>query len=360
MLIGILGGRLQGAEIAYLAREAGYGTLLIDRDPQALAAGLVDRFHAFDITDQARLHEVLAGVDIVFPATENDATLSLLVAACRSAGKPLVLDPDAYAISSSKLKSNVLFERIGIPFPRSFPGCAFPVIAKPSGGSGSEGVSVFGGKAELDGFMACRQHEPWCIQEFVEGPSYSVEVIGQPGDYQALLVTELFMDEGLDCRKVVAPAVLRADIERDFKARSIAIAEALRLKGIMDVEVILSGERLYFLEIDARFPSQTPIAVYHSTGVNMVVMLADLFMGNRVERAACRPARRATLEHVQVDNGRESYQGEHIMTRCGPLHLEERFFGSERALTSFRKESSNWVATLINKASTLHDTITNP
>lgn len=353
MVIGILGGRLQGTEIAYLAREAGYGTLLIDRDPRALAAGLVDEFHAFDLGDQARTCEVLSRVDVVFPAIENDDTLAMIANACSSMGKPLVLDPEAYAVSSSKLKSNVLFDRLGIPIPRPFPGCSFPVIAKPSGGSGSDGVEVFGGRAELDRFLAGRQDEAWCLQQFVEGPSFSVEVIGRPGDYQALLVTELFMDEVLDCRRVVAPAGLRPEIEADFKAKSIAIAEALKLKGIMDVEVILSGGQLYFLEIDARFPSQTPIAVYHSTGVNMVRMLVELFMEGRTDRVTCQPLRQASLEHVRVVNGAATYQGEHIMAGFGPLHLEEPFFGAERALTTFEPHAAGWVATLINRRPSL-------
>lgn len=348
MLVAILGGRLQGTEIAYLARKAGYQTLLVDRDPQAPAAGLVDRFVTFDLADTARLREVLGTVDIVFPAIENTATLERLAQVAALTGSPVVLDLDAYRISASKLRSNKLFAEIGIPFPRPFPECVFPVIAKPCFGSGSEGVRRFTRPADLAAFLADRDPADWCIQAFADGPSYSVEVIGQPGDYQALLVTELFMDESFDCRKVVAPASLPPRLEADFKAASIAIAEAIGLRGIMDAEVILAGGRLLFLEIDARFPSQTPIAVYHATGINMVAMLADLFLDKPVRRMEEGPVKPTTLEHRRITAAGFACQGEHIMAGCGPLRIIKGGFGAEWAITNVQPGAAECVATLIN------------
>ncbi|RHV89163.1 hypothetical protein DXA96_09805 [Lachnospiraceae bacterium OF09-33XD] len=40
----VAGGRLQGTEIVYLARKAGYCVILIDRSENAPAAGLADLF----------------------------------------------------------------------------------------------------------------------------------------------------------------------------------------------------------------------------------------------------------------------------------------------------------------------------
>jgi 3-methylornithine--L-lysine ligase len=307
----------------------------------------VDRFVPFDVADRARLRQVISEVDLVFPAIEDTGVLTLLAEIATPLGKPVVLDLDAYQVSCSKLRSNALFDAIAIPFPRPYPACAFPVIAKPCFGSGSVGVRVFAQRPELEAFLADKRTEDWCVQQFVAGPSYSLEIVGRPGDYQTLQVTELFMDEIWDCRKVVAPAELPDDLEARFRAMTVAIAEALQLKGIMDVEVILADGKFYVLEIDARFPSQTPIAVYHSTGINMVKMLADLFLRGRFERVASAPVRRATLEHVWVSRGQTRYPGEHVMSQYGPLHVEHDFCGAERAVTSFDGQGGDWVATLI-------------
>ncbi len=44
MLIAIIGGKLQGLEALYLARKAGYKTLLIDKNPDATATRLCNQF----------------------------------------------------------------------------------------------------------------------------------------------------------------------------------------------------------------------------------------------------------------------------------------------------------------------------
>ena len=47
--LGVIGGRLQGTEAAYLAREAGYEVVLVDRMADVPATGLVDEVHVFDV-----------------------------------------------------------------------------------------------------------------------------------------------------------------------------------------------------------------------------------------------------------------------------------------------------------------------
>ncbi len=55
MRLAIVGGKLQGTEAAYLAGEAGYEVVLIDRRPDRPAAGLAAEVHVFDVTaDPAR------------------------------------------------------------------------------------------------------------------------------------------------------------------------------------------------------------------------------------------------------------------------------------------------------------------
>lgn len=46
----------------------------------------------------------------------------------------------------------------------------------------------------------------------------------------------------------------------------------------MDVEAILTRYGWRVLEIDARFPSQTPVTVYLSTGVNLAMALETCFL----------------------------------------------------------------------------------
>jgi pyrrolysine biosynthesis protein PylC len=129
---------------------------------------------------------------------------------------------------------------------------------------------------------------------------------------------------------------------------SLQIARALELTGIMDVEVIVDDGLCKVLEIDARLPSQTPTAVFKSTGVNMVAMLyAVLAAGQLPEKVDLTPKRAVVYEHVRVAGGTLEVMGEHIMATAGPLRLLEGFMGADEAITNYSPGRSEWVATLI-------------
>jgi pyrrolysine biosynthesis protein PylC len=161
-------------------------------------------------------------------------------------------------------------------------------------------------------------------------------------------VTDLFVDEIYDCKRVVAPTGLSPERVAEFERLSLRIAEALQLRGIMDVEVILNQEGFKVLEIDARLPSQTPITVYGSTRQNMVHILGKLFSDNFTETASGTDTVRGTVyEHIRVSSELLETKGEHIMTTGGPLYLRQDFFGADEVITDYDSAKKSWVATLI-------------
>ena len=143
MLVAVIGGNLQGVEAAYLAQKAGWQVLMIDRKAAVPAAGLCDQFKQVNIKTPEDLELPLQRVELVIPALENADALDCLHRWSLDSKTPLAYDPAAYSISSSKVKSDRLFAQIGVPAPLPWPECDFPVLAKPSRGSGSQQVSVF-------------------------------------------------------------------------------------------------------------------------------------------------------------------------------------------------------------------------
>ncbi|MCG6908793.1 MAG: 3-methylornithine--L-lysine ligase PylC [Deltaproteobacteria bacterium] len=347
MLVAVAGGNLQGVEVAYLARKAGWEVLVLDRRADAPASGLCDRFVQLDLRRETALRALLNGVDLLIPALENDAGLAALERCARRAGIPLAFDMQAYAISSSKIKSDNLFASSGIPAPAAWPDCTLPVIVKPSRASGSSGVRIFSDHEALDAFLGGTEGE-WVAQAFVDGPTHSLEVAGGPGNYRAFQITDLFMDDIFDCRAVSAPSRLPADMASRFQALSLDIARLVGLRGLMDIEVVQDHGELRVLEIDARFPSQTPTAVYHSTGCNLLEALAALFLDDTVSGELPGGDHRGVVyEHIRVSGNTLAFAGEHVMTHAGPLHVEKGFYGADEALTNRRTGGDNWVATLI-------------
>jgi len=356
MKLGIVGGALQGMEAAYLARKAGYETLVVDRRTDAPALSLADEAVVLDVTlERGRAAKVLEDCDAVLPANENYAALICLSDMFRELETPLLFDMRAYEISSSKLHSNQLFERMGVPVPSPWPNCGFPVVVKPSGQSGSVGVAKASGPEELEmGIEAVRAlgEEP-IVQEFVEGPNISIEVIGDGARAVPMVITEVVLDAGYDCRMVRCPLEgLEPSVEAAFAGIARKIAEGMGLRGIMDVEAIVCGGVPKVLEIDARIPSQTPAAVYHATGVNLLERLVGALVHGRLEDAG--PVRQgaSVYEHIAADDGRMRSCGERGFAEVRSPRIAPGLFGADDAMTDHRPGARSWRGTLMFSGST--------
>jgi pyrrolysine biosynthesis protein PylC len=143
----------------------------------------------------------------------------------------------------------------------------------------------------------------------------------------------------------------------EFEEIAIAIAERIQLKGLMDVEVILHGGQLKVLEIDARLPSQTPTAVFQSTGINMVKLLEELFLTGKMNINNTNQPQTAIYEHIKVTNDQIDVLGEHIMSGIGPLKLFQGLFGADEVITNYHPDLNEWVAALILKGKNIEEVI---
>ncbi len=343
--VGIVGGRLQGVEACYLARKAGYQSILFDKDPLCAAADLADVFVCADLlaTD---VSEDLAACDFILPAMENLAVMEQVAMRAQQLGIPYLYDRAAYHISASKRRSNRFFRVHQIPYPRSYPQAKFPVVLKPSGLSGSAGVQKIRNPAQLQNVMRGKNWDNYVIQEFLEGPSYSIEVVGDGKTWTPLAVTQILTDGRYDCCRVVAGAHLPPAVQQQMRALGTKIGAALHIRGIFDVETIYANGEMHVLEIDARLPSQTPTAVWHATGINMLSLLWEMLCGKPVANASSQE-NFVIYQHIAVCGTQVKILGEHIMAQAGRLQYAEDFFGCPEALTNYRAGRQEWVATLI-------------
>jgi pyrrolysine biosynthesis protein PylC len=349
MRVAVIGGKLQGVEASYLAKKAGWEVVLVDRNENVPAGMLCDEFIVADINDLETICKVFKRVDFIVPALEDDKALGNICMCAEKACKPLLYDKTAYRISSSKVISEKLFNDIEIPIPKKWPQCGFPVIVKPSSASGSKGVTKINSQDELKSHMvATEEGIEWVIQEYIEGPSYSLEVACFNGKAQVFQITELEMDKGFDCKRVIAPSDLTNEKETEFEQISLKIAKYLNMNGVFDVEVIYHDNVLKVLEIDARLPSQTPTAVYNSSGINLLEVLWEaLSKGEMSSRINSYKEKTVIYEHFKVAENCLEICGEHIMSNTVNLKLIKDFFGAHEALTDYDEGKTNWAATLI-------------
>ncbi|MDD7511639.1 MAG: 3-methylornithine--L-lysine ligase PylC [Peptostreptococcaceae bacterium] len=341
MRVAIIGGKLQGIEAVILSRIAGIHSVLIDINPKAPASTLCDTFVCGDICRrESKIIEALKQVDFILPAMENWDVINAVLDIAKENNIPIAFDLEAYKVSSSKIKSDLKMDEFGILKPRYYPEGKFPYIMKPSGESGSAGVKKILNEEELDCCLSKNNASEWIVEEFVEGPSYSIEIIGEKDNYKVFEPTEIHMADDYDCCKVTVPVPLSNAKKEKLYNVGLQLANMVNLKGIMDVEVIEGNGEFYVLEIDARIPSQTPLAVYYSTGENELEILAKYTLDKSLTPSSTavvenKQFRYVSYEQYTVVSGTLFNSGEHIISDVYPLTIKEDFLGAKLVI-------SNW------------------
>jgi pyrrolysine biosynthesis protein PylC len=301
----LIGGKLQGFEAAYLSKKAGMKVVAIDKNPQALIKNYVDEFHCFDVIEEPeKLLEISKKVDAVLPVNENLECVEFLSTIKENFSCPVLFDFEAYWISRDKKKSKEYFALIGVPTPQDKPSEP-PYFVKPPCESSSVGARIIYDEKELGSL------EPgMLIEEYVEGEVVSLEVIGDGSHFAVVKETLVHIDETYDCHMVTP-----LHLDPSFREISYSLAANLSLKGIMDVEAISGPQGLKVIEIDARFPSQTPTVVYHSSGINLIELLFRAFAEGIEEIGILPEDRYCIYEHLMLaENGALLPVGEQVLS----------------------------------------------
>lgn len=359
MLIGIVGGILQGMEAVYLCRHAGYTSMVIDRNRDAPALSLADRAEVCDILKEPeRAERLFSECDAVLPAVEDLEVLEFLDRTVPKCGTRLLFDMRPYRISCSKERSNELMEKLGTPIPRKWPECGFPIIVKPSGESGSIGVSAVSDEAERQRALKAVEKlgDVPIQQEFVSGKSVSIEVIGNGKEAKAYVTTEVVLDSNYDCKQILCePGILPADDDEMFHRIGKTLGEGLGLDALMDVEAIYTSNGLRVLEIDARIPSQTPACIYAATGINLLEELVCSGSGKETGKVPARGC--AIYEHYIVRGTVLSTCGEKEFSHVrDPMYLTD-FMGADEVITDYRSGCSECRFTVINRGDSFQDAL---
>jgi pyrrolysine biosynthesis protein PylC len=301
----LIGGKLQGFEAAYLSKKAGMKVLVIDKNPQALIRNYADEFQCFDvIKEPEKLLEISKSVDAILPVNENLECIEFLSTIKEKFSCPVLFDFEAYWISMDKRKSKEYFASIGTPTPQDKPSEP-PFFVKPPRESSSVGAKIIYDREELE------KLEPgMLIEEYLEGEVVSLEVIGDGKRFAVVKETLVHIDDTYDCH-MVTPLPL----DPSFREISHSLAANLPLKGIMDVEAISGPCGLKVIEIDARFPSQTPTAVYYSSGINLIELLFRAFTEGIEEIETLPEDRYCIYEHLMLaENGELIPVGEQVLS----------------------------------------------
>lgn len=267
----IIGAGFLQAFIIRKAKELGYHTIAIDKNPEAIGFKDADEYAAIDIIDQAKCLKIAEEkkIDGVMTAATDYGVLS----AAYLAQKLNLPGLDYEVARTIKNKYNVrrtLFEnsvddvshyheiRNVVDIKNKIDSICFPVMVKPCDGSGSKAVERVDSWQELS--TACNRAikasliGKALVEDFIEGTEYGVESLVFDGETHVLGIMEKNMTNPPDYAELGHS--LPSDLLIEGKIREV-VKKAINILGInfggvnMDI-LVTNDNKICIIDIGAR------------------------------------------------------------------------------------------------------------
>jgi biotin carboxylase len=179
-----------------------------------------------------------------------------------------------------------------------------PWIVKPRDAMGSIGVSLVRDAADLPGAIALLPDAaPFLVEEFVEGPEFSVEGVFLNGEPRVLAITAkekapppFFVETGH-----VLPAGLAEQERREIEERVSAALSILELRtGAFHVELWLTADGIVLGEVHGRFGGDwIHTMLQHAVpGLEVFGLVFDDMLGRSGSHGGLEPTRGAAVRYL--------------------------------------------------------------
>lgn len=299
----VLGAGMLQLPVIKKAKDLGYYVIAADGNPDAIGLTYADKKLVVDITDEEIMlnlakKEQINGV--IHPCSE----VAMNVMGRINEELKLKGISKATAIrATNKHLMRSAFESNGAPSPKSF--CTNSVkegyeilkeieenaIIKPSRSSGSRGITKILPQIEYQDFIPIFERSikesrdsSVMIEEFIEGPEFSVEIIIWNGEVNVLQVTDkkttgspFFVELGHS-----QPSIYSTDIVKAVKEAAIKGVTALQLNNCAaHAEIKYHNGNPYIMEIGARLGGDfiSTVLTQISTGIDMVAAAVNVALG---------------------------------------------------------------------------------
>lgn len=331
------------------AREMGYYVITADDDPQAPGMALADKaIVPGGLMEEEKMvaiakEEQVDGV--IHPCSE--VAMNVMGRINDELGLCGISKEIAIRATNKHLMREA-FEKYGAPSPKSIltkdEEDAWSIfceefdtnaILKPSRNSGSRGIAkVEKGIAKIEFAKLYRRaldesrDDQVLIEQFIEGPEFSVEVIVWKGEPHVLAVTDkktteapYFVELGHN-----QPSVYPKEIQQKLKDGAIIGCKALGLTFCAaHCELKIQNGEAYLMEIGARMGGDfiSTELTHLSSGIDMVAATIDVVLGVepnlqpvKMKHGVCiryftpKPGRVITIENTEVLNRSEVYDAE--------------------------------------------------
>jgi len=313
---------------AYSLREAGIETIMINCNPETVSTDYdtSDRLYfepltAEDVVEIVRVeerHGTLLGVIVQF----GGQTPLKLASALERARVPILgTSPDAIDLAEDRSRFQGLLRTLGLR--QAMNGTAYsaseakeiacrigyPVMIRPSYVLGGRAMEIVYDGAALERYMhdAVRVSgtSPVLIDRYLKDAiEVDVDAVSDGSTVEVAGIMEHIEEAGIhsgDSACSLPPYSLARDTIVKIELQTVALARALEVVGLMNVQFAVKGNEIYVLEVNPRASRTVPF-VAKAIGVPIAKIAARVMAGERIDQSVSRlrRSRIANAGHVAV------------------------------------------------------------
>lgn len=273
------------------AKEMGLHVAVVDFNPRAIGIPYADEYYNASTMDE---DAVLAAAEAYKPDGIMTLATDMPMRGVAKTSDKLHLHSISYETAvkaTDKYEMIKAFKEHDVPSPWFFVAdsleelktheqeVTFPCIIKPTDNAGSHGVAkVFSFQELLDNYEyahSCSRHGKVIVEEYLEGPEVSVEVMVVNGDVNILQITDKITTEAPHFVEMghTQPSRLPDDVQKAIRNVTVAACKAIGIdKGPAHVEMKVTKRGPIMIELGARMGGDniTTHLVPLSTGIDMV------------------------------------------------------------------------------------------
>jgi len=309
---------------AFALKDAGYQTIMINCNPETVSTDYdtSDRLYfepltaedVIEIIDSERGAGTLHGVIVQFG---GQTPLKLAEPLERAKVPILGTSPDAIDLAEDRERFRVLLDRLGLRQPKSgiatSPGAArtiademgYPIVIRPSYVLGGRAMEIVREPSQLDRYvarlaadldrpseLAVSQKRPLLIDRYLtDAVEVDVDCLADGTQSYIAGIMEHIEEAGIhsgDSACSLPPHNLSAESISELKRQTTALALALKVGGLMNVQYAIKNGEIYVLEVNPRASRTVPF-VAKVTGIPVAKIAARIMAGETLQSFHLQP-----------------------------------------------------------------------
>ncbi|WP_242095611.1 carbamoyl-phosphate synthase large subunit [Sphingomonas sp. CROZ-RG-20F-R02-07] len=288
--------------------DAGYETIMVNCNPETVSTDYdtSDRLYfepltAEDVLEILHVEQqagTLAGVIVQF----GGQTPLNLARALEAAGIPILgTSPDAIDLAEDRERFAALVNKLGLRQPAN--GLArsrdeaiaaaerigYPVLMRPSYVLGGRAMEIVDGPAQLDDYIATAVQvsgdSPVLIDQYLrDATEVDVDAIGDGTDVVVAGILQHIEEAGVhsgDSACSIPPYSLSAEIVAEIERQTVALAHALSVVGLMNIQFAVKDGLVYLIEVNPRASRTVPF-VAKAIGAPVAKIAARVMAGEKL------------------------------------------------------------------------------